>query len=45
MADTFKINVEVEEEVEVRDQFGIEDAVSDALRELGYTIIEVSVSF
>jgi len=45
MSDQFKVNVEVEEEVEANDKFGIEDKIADTLREMGYTVIEVKISW
>lgn len=40
-----KISVELEEELETSDRFGIEDAVADALRQLGYTVEQVRLYF
>ena len=40
-----KIAVEIEEEVQQDDRFGIEDKIADALKELGFTVISVRVYF
>lgn len=45
MSEEFQVSVEVEEEVETRDRYGIEDAVTDAIEKLGLTVIKVKVYF
>ena len=40
-----KVLIEIDGELEQSERFGLEDAISDALRKLGYEVVSVKVAF